>query len=126
LPTDQVIGPVVVLTVRRRRTCARCGQAFDAVGREYTCTTCREARIDKSFPRKLSFRESQIVALVREAKANKQIAFELGLTQGTVKEYLYHIFRKLGVSNRTELALWSGESQECEAPLEYCSIEPVA
>jgi two-component system nitrate/nitrite response regulator NarP len=53
----------------------------------------------------LSFRERQIVMLVREAKANKEIAAELCLTEGTIKEYLHHVFRKLGVKNRTELAL---------------------
>jgi hypothetical protein len=45
------------------------------------------------------------VALLREAKTNKEIAGALLLTEGTVKEYLWHIFRKLGVKNRTELAL---------------------
>ena len=55
--------------------------------------------------RELSFRERQIVMLVREAKANKEIAAELCLTEGTIKEYLHHVFRKLGVKNRTELAL---------------------
>lgn len=53
----------------------------------------------------MSFRERQIVMLVREAKANKEIAAELCLTEGTIKEYLHHVFRKLGVKNRTELAL---------------------
>ena len=55
---------------------------------------------------KLSFREKQIVSLIQEAKTNKEIAYQLCLTVGTVKEYVYHIFRKLGVGNRTELALW--------------------
>jgi DNA-binding NarL/FixJ family response regulator len=50
-------------------------------------------------------RELQIVALVKRALPNKMIAFELHLTEGTIKEYLHHIFRKLRVSNRTELAL---------------------
>ncbi len=45
------------------------------------------------------------MALIREAKANKEIAYELCLAEGTVKEYLHRIFRKLGVTNRTELAL---------------------
>jgi DNA-binding NarL/FixJ family response regulator len=58
-------------------------------------------------PRELSFRERQIVELIQQAKANKEIAFELSLTEGTIKEYLYHIFRKLGVRNRTDLALWA-------------------
>jgi len=55
----------------------------------------------------LSPREQQIVALIQEAKSNKQIAYELHLTEGTIKEYLYRIFRKLHVSSRTELALLS-------------------
>jgi DNA-binding NarL/FixJ family response regulator len=46
------------------------------------------------------------VQLIQQAKSNKEIAYELRLTVGTVKEYIYHIFRKLGVNNRTELALW--------------------
>jgi DNA-binding NarL/FixJ family response regulator len=55
----------------------------------------------------LSFREKQIVDLVSQAKLNKEIAHELHLTEGTIKEYLNKVFRKLGVKNRTELAVWS-------------------
>ena len=57
--------------------------------------------------RDLSFRERQIAQLVCEAKLNKEIAYELHLTEGTVKEYLNRMFRKLGVKNRTDLALWT-------------------
>jgi DNA-binding NarL/FixJ family response regulator len=67
--------------------------------------------------RELSFRERQIVLLVREAKANKEIAAQLCLTEGTIKEYLHHVFRKLGVKNRTELAL----RQDTELAYEYRS-----
>lgn len=56
---------------------------------------------------RLSNREEQIARLVAEAKLNKEIAFELHLTEGTVKEYLNRIFRKVGVKNRTELAVWT-------------------
>jgi DNA-binding NarL/FixJ family response regulator len=45
------------------------------------------------------------VELVAEARSNREIARELGLTHGTVKEYMVRIFRKLGVRNRVELAL---------------------
>ena len=55
----------------------------------------------------LSFREGQVVNLVCRAKLNKEIAHELQLTEGTVKEYLSRIFRKLGVSSRTQLAIWA-------------------
>jgi DNA-binding NarL/FixJ family response regulator len=56
---------------------------------------------------RLSFREKQVVRLVVQAKLNKEIAHELHLTEGTIKEYLNRIFRKLGTSNRTELAVWA-------------------
>jgi DNA-binding NarL/FixJ family response regulator len=55
----------------------------------------------------LSFREKQVVKLVAEGKLNKEIAYDLHLTEGTIKEYLNRIFRKLGLTNRTELAVWA-------------------
>jgi DNA-binding NarL/FixJ family response regulator len=59
----------------------------------------------------LSLRERQIIELIQQAKSNKEIAHELCLTVGTVKEYVYHIFRKLGVANRTQLAIWGRHYQ---------------
>jgi hypothetical protein len=50
--------------------------------------------------------------LISRAKLNKEIAHELHLSEGTIKEYLHHIFRKLGTTNRTELALWALENKE--------------
>lgn len=67
------------------------------------CAECRKPKTT----RVLSFREGQIVDLVRQAKANKEIAFELHLSEGTVKEYLNRIFHKLDVKSRTELAVWA-------------------
>jgi DNA-binding NarL/FixJ family response regulator len=55
----------------------------------------------------LTFREKQVVRLVAQGKLNKEIAHELHLTEGTIKEYLNRIFRKLGTTNRTELAIWA-------------------
>jgi len=62
----------------------------------------------------LSFREKQVVKLVTQAKLNKEIAFELHLTEGTIKEYLNRIFRKLRISNRTELAVWALQNAAVE------------
>jgi DNA-binding NarL/FixJ family response regulator len=53
----------------------------------------------------LSPRERQVIGLVAQAKPNKIIAYELGLSEATVKQYLHRVFRKTGVSNRTDLAL---------------------
>lgn len=82
------------------------------MGREYTCPVCkRPSHRERTAAPRLSFREKQIVELIQQAKSNKEIAYELCLTVGTVKEYIYHIFRKLGVKNRTELALRGGTAQ---------------
>lgn len=100
-----------LLIIPTPRNCSRCGRSFGSVGREYVCPACRAVKRAARVPtRELSFRERQIVQLVQQAKANKEIAFELSLTEGTVKEYLYHIFRKLGVRNRTDLALWGRDN----------------
>jgi hypothetical protein len=53
-----------------------------------------------------------VVNLVCRAKLNKEIAHELHLSEGTIKEYLNRIFRKVGVSNRTELAVWALTTKE--------------
>jgi DNA-binding NarL/FixJ family response regulator len=94
--------------VSESRSCARCGNRFGAFGREYTCPQCRKPKVAVRKPeerQQLSNRELQIVDLICRAKTNKEIAYDLCLTEGTVKEYLHHIFRKLKVTNRTELAI---------------------
>jgi two-component system nitrate/nitrite response regulator NarL len=52
----------------------------------------------------LTPRERQIVLLLRQGLRNKQIAIEMGITEGTVKIYLFRLFHKLNVRNRFELA----------------------
>lgn len=96
------------LVVPVPRTCSRCGRDFRTSCGERVCRLCRMPRVkDRPRSRELSSRERQVVALVQRAKLNKEIAFELRLTEGTIKEYLHTIFRKLEVKNRTELAIWA-------------------
>jgi DNA-binding NarL/FixJ family response regulator len=52
-------------------------------------------------------REEQVVALVAEGLSNREIAQELGLSEHTVKKYLFRIFDKLGISTRVELVLYA-------------------
>ncbi len=52
----------------------------------------------------LTPREREIVVLLRQGLRNKQIAVEMGITEGTVKIYLFRLFHKLDVRNRFELA----------------------
>ena len=55
----------------------------------------------------LTRREIQVITAVVEGAANKDIAKQLGLSEQTVKNHLSHVFDKLGVSNRLELALYA-------------------
>lgn len=57
----------------------------------------------------LAPREFQVIGLVRRGLRNREIAKQLGVTEGTVKAYLHAIFEKLGVSSRTELATRADE-----------------
>ncbi len=54
----------------------------------------------------LSLRELQVVKGAARGKTNKVIASDLGLSEHTVKNYLFRAFEKLGVSNRVELLFY--------------------
>ncbi|SRR5579871_5108819 len=54
----------------------------------------------------LTMRELQVVKCAARGKTNKVIACELGLSEHTVKNYLFRAFEKLGVSNRVELLFY--------------------
>ena len=57
----------------------------------------------------LAPRERQLIGFVRGGLRNREIAEKLGVTEGTVKTYLHTVFEKLGISNRTELAIRADE-----------------
>jgi two-component system nitrate/nitrite response regulator NarL len=55
----------------------------------------------------LSARDIDVVLCVAEGLTNRQIAERLKLTEHTVKNYLFRIFEKLGVSSRVEVVLYA-------------------
>ncbi len=58
---------------------------------------------------RLSKRQVQILNLLIEGKQNKEIAYDLGISIGTVKTYLYRLYRNIGlgtVRSRTQAAVW--------------------
>jgi DNA-binding NarL/FixJ family response regulator len=55
----------------------------------------------------LSVRELQVLRLVAKGLANKQIGRSLGITERTVKVHVGHVFRRLGVTDRTSAAIWA-------------------
>jgi DNA-binding NarL/FixJ family response regulator len=64
----------------------------------------------------LTRREGQLVALLAQGLRNKEIAFSLQIGEGTVKVYLSRLFRKLGVSDRFELALYGLKNLAMDYP----------
>jgi DNA-binding CsgD family transcriptional regulator len=54
----------------------------------------------------LDCRQGQIVSLVAQGLKNKEIAFSMGITEGTVKVYLYKLFQTLGMNDRLDMALY--------------------
>ena len=55
----------------------------------------------------LSEREREVLALVARGLPNKLIARELSISEKTVKAHLTSIFRTIGVTDRTQAALWA-------------------
>ncbi len=63
----------------------------------------------------LTKREDEVVRLVAEGLTNRAISRQMGLTEHTVRNYLFRIFNKLGTSNRLELALYVIKQREAHA-----------
>jgi len=82
----------------------------------------KQLKVDPMVENRMTKREADVVRLAVEGLSNHEIARELGLTEHTVKNYLFRIFDKLGVSNRVELVL-SCLRQE-EAAREETAVEP--
>jgi DNA-binding NarL/FixJ family response regulator len=51
----------------------------------------------------LTPREYQVVLMVGRGLSNKEVARELGVSDGTVKLHVHNIFQKLGARNRSDL-----------------------
>jgi DNA-binding NarL/FixJ family response regulator len=58
--------------------------------------------VEVDFGERLTRREVEVLKLVAKGMNNNNIASYLGLTEGTVKNYLTHIFNKMGVTSRME------------------------
>jgi two-component system nitrate/nitrite response regulator NarL len=63
----------------------------------------------------LSKREGEVARLVAEGLTNRGISVQLGLSEHTIRNYLFKIFDKLGVSTRVELVLYCFQDQQSRA-----------
>jgi DNA-binding NarL/FixJ family response regulator len=64
----------------------------------------------------LSVRELQVLRLVAKGLANKQIGRSLGISERTVKVHVGHVFRRIGVTDRTSAAMWARDNISAEGP----------
>jgi len=78
---------------------------------EYVLDALTQARplrvVDPAGLNLLSKREEEVMRLVAEGLGNREISELLVLSEHTVKNYLFRIFDKLGISNRVELVLYA-------------------
>lgn len=61
-------------------------------------------------------RQVEVLNLLRQGKQNKTIAFELNMSESTVKIHLHHIMKKLQATNRMQVVLWTRELFEDHHP----------
>lgn len=74
---------------------------------EALASAAPSAIIDAKGVHLLTKRELSVVTLVAEGRSNRDISQELRLSEHTVRNYLFRIYNKLGVSTRLELAVYA-------------------
>ncbi len=67
----------------------------------------RTPRLGGSLEVSLSEREGEVLRQMAHGLTNKQIALAMNIGCETVKEHVQHIFRKIGLTDRTQAALWA-------------------
>ena len=110
---DYITKPFILPNLLARieavlRRCARVGNKKSSSN-----VTISQAKMFNS----LTDREKSVLLLVTEGKSNKQIADELVISLVTVKSYLYSIFKKLKVKNRTQATLVASQMDLSEKQL---------
>ncbi len=108
-----VRGLDLVSAVRR----VAAGQSLiDADLRSKVTARMRSRDVEDDYLAKLSSRERQVLDLIAEGKTNRQIGEELFLAEKTVKNYVSSVLMKMGLSRRTEAAVYAVKRAERHAP----------
>ena len=74
-------------------------------------------QVDKAAVKDISRNEWQIIQTVGSGMSNKEIAQELSLSEGTVRNSISNILFKLGLRDRTQLAIWAVQTGAVNQPL---------
>lgn len=64
-------------------------------------------KVEDGLEKEITDSEWKVIRLVSEGMSNKEIASKLYLTEGSVRNYLSSILRKLDLRDRTQLAIWA-------------------
>ena len=72
----------------------------------------------------LSKREAEVVRLVAEGLTNRGVSVQMGLSEHTVRNHIFRIFDKLGVSTRVELVLYCFREQQLRGAATAHSAAP--
>jgi DNA-binding NarL/FixJ family response regulator len=108
--TPEFLGQALAAGVRGL---LRKDQPIEDYGRCFRSVAAGEMWIDRSMAGRLlgrrqiqvTRRERELMGLLAQGLKNKEIAYALGITEGTVKVYLSKLFVKVGASDRFHLAL---------------------
>lgn len=73
---------------------------------EASARLVREIRLPQS-PERLTPRETEVLRLIAEGKANKEISRLLGISEQTAKSHVHEILGKLGMLSRTQAAVYA-------------------
>ncbi len=63
--------------------------------------------VDENYIKEITESEWKVIGLVSKGLSNKEIAAELYLTEGSVRNYLSSVLKKLDLRDRTQLAIWA-------------------
>ena len=74
-------------------------------------SSLRTPRLSGDLEASLSEREGEVLRQIAHGLTNKQIALALHISYETVKEHVQHILRKIGLTDRTQAAVWAVRKQ---------------
>jgi DNA-binding NarL/FixJ family response regulator len=101
-PLDDVMKAVEI--VRAGQIWAPRHVVAGACMRHVKASTVRESESEAILEAGLSVREREVLRFAASGLGNRELATRLSISEATVKVHLMHIFRKLGVRRRGELA----------------------
>ena len=89
------------------RTVAAGGNAWSKDKLRRASRSLRTPQPGGSLEASLSDNEGEVLRQIAHGLTNKQIAVALDINCETVKDYVLHVLRKIGVADRTQAALWA-------------------